>query len=275
MAETSPAYLWYPKDVLSSGKVSELTGLEECWYRRALDHSWLDEGLPSDPGKCARRIGKHCTAKAAAMILDLFFVPHRKDASKMVNEKQEKLRKELREKVRQKSDAGKRGMAKRWGKRNKPDNSVITALEHSNNIAVPIASSKKDKKEDAATQAETADKPSPVSRRIWTDGVQMLVEGGLKNHDARSLLGKLGKEYTQTILAECVAATMAANPVNPEEYLIGKLKSRKNGNGFKRPTDPGKYDPTVSEAIVDGPCQHCGDPLCLGGAKCEERQQAA
>jgi hypothetical protein len=91
--------------------------------------------------------------------------------------------------------------------------------------------------EDSATQAETAEKPSPVSRRIWTDGVQLLTESGIKNHDARSLLGKLGRDYGQTQLAECIAATMAANPVNPEEWLIGALKNRKNG--LKKP-DPGK-----------------------------------
>lgn len=103
----SPAYLWYPKDALSSGRIAELTGLEECWYRRALDHSWLDEGIPSDPVKCARRIGKNCTTKAAGMILKMFFVPHRKELSKMVNLRQEEERKKFRAKIRQRSDAGK------------------------------------------------------------------------------------------------------------------------------------------------------------------------
>jgi hypothetical protein len=93
---------------------------------------------------------------------------------------------------------------------------------------------------DSATQAETAGTQTPVSRRIWTDGVQLLVEGGLTNYNARSLLGKMGRDYGQTSLAECIAATMAANPVNPEEWLMGALKNRKNGNGKHQLPDPGK-----------------------------------
>lgn len=237
----SPAYLWYPNDVLSSGRVEELTATEECWYRRALDRSWMDEGIPSDPERLAKRVGKKCTAKAAKMILDTFFVPHKKDVNKMVNPRQEKERRKLSEKLKQKSDAGKKGMAKRW-KRDKQtgsdDNTVIIPLITEgitdDNISISISSSiskEEEKKEDPATQAETA-KPKvvdPVSRRIWTEGIELLTESGMADTNARSLLGKLGKEYGRELLGECIAATQAANAINAHEYLIKTLQNRKNG----------------------------------------------
>lgn len=63
-------------------------------------------------------------------------------------------------------------------------------------------------------------------RRIWKDGVEMLQFGGMKNQSARSMLGKLAKQYKPELLGECIAATMAKNPVNPEAYLVGVLKER-------------------------------------------------
>lgn len=113
MSEKSPAYLWYPKDVISSGKVSELTASEECWYRRALDQSWLEIGLPADPAKAAKRIGKGCTTRAAAMILETFFYTDKKDANKKLNKKQEVLRKELRKKSAKRAEAGRLSGEKR------------------------------------------------------------------------------------------------------------------------------------------------------------------
>lgn len=137
----SPAYLWYPRDVFDSERVEDLSPAEECWYRRALDRSWGDEGISSDPVKAAKRIGKKCTVKAAEMILKVFFVPKRNDATKMVNPRQEKERKKLFEKSKQKSAAGKKGMAKRWKQRSKSDNTVITPLPVCYNISSSISSS--------------------------------------------------------------------------------------------------------------------------------------
>jgi hypothetical protein len=133
----SPAYLWYPKDAFSSARIDELTAAEECWYRRALDRSWLDEGIPADAAKAAKHIGKGCTVRGAQKILGIFFVASRKDPSKVVNNRQEKERQLLRKKSLQKSRAGKLGMAKRWKQEGRGDNSVIT--ENNIPIAIPIA----------------------------------------------------------------------------------------------------------------------------------------
>lgn len=106
MVEKSPAYLWYPGDMLSSGNVAELSASEECWYRRALDFAWKDGGVPSDPEKFAKRIGKGCTKKAAEMILGTFFVVDPKRPDIALNKKQEKIRKDRKQKSAKSKEAG-------------------------------------------------------------------------------------------------------------------------------------------------------------------------
>lgn len=106
MVEKSPAYLWYPGDMLSSGNVAELSASEECWYRRALDFAWKDGGVPSDPEKFAKRIGKGCTKKAAEMILGTFFVVDAKRPDIALNKKQEKIRKDRKQKSAKSKEAG-------------------------------------------------------------------------------------------------------------------------------------------------------------------------
>lgn len=139
MSEKSPAYLWYPKDALSSGRIAELSAEEECWYRRALDHSWLDEGLPADVEKCARRIGKGCTIEAAQMILETFF---RLDGSRnrYVNSRLEKERSTLRQNSKKKSAAGKAGAAKRWHNKTSDDSRRIADASQTHSIPIAIAS---------------------------------------------------------------------------------------------------------------------------------------
>jgi uncharacterized protein YdaU (DUF1376 family) len=144
--EASPAYLWYPKDVLSSGRVESLTAEEECWYRRALDRSWMDEGIPSDPATCARYIGKGCTPEGATTILDIFFEPKKKDATKMVNARQEKERKAYRDKRKITSQERRKAANIRWEKeRAKGDANTMqkSTGNFDKNIANPVSDENK------------------------------------------------------------------------------------------------------------------------------------
>lgn len=152
----SPAYLWYPKDALASGRIDDLTATEECWYRRALDRAWDDEGIAADPARAAKRIGKKCTAKAAAKLLAEFFIPKRKDATKMVNPRQEIERKKYEISFRKKSDAGKESGRKRREKKDLDSehrsNTVRTMNEQSN--PNPISNKdirKEEEREEAAS----------------------------------------------------------------------------------------------------------------------------
>lgn len=114
------AYLWDPHAILLSRRVGKLSANEECWYRRALDYSWIDDGLPADPTDAADRIGKKCTPTAAAKLIEIFFTPHPKDPQKVVNEVQEERRKKLQQKLRKLSKAGKESARKRKATGNLP-----------------------------------------------------------------------------------------------------------------------------------------------------------
>ncbi len=106
MSEPSPAYLWYPKDVMSSGRVAALSPLEELWYRRALDQSWLHVGMPKNAAEFAGWVGRGCTVESARKIMRTFFEFRMKGSENIFNEKQERLRKELRRKSKERSKAG-------------------------------------------------------------------------------------------------------------------------------------------------------------------------
>jgi hypothetical protein len=112
MAEKSPSYRWYPKDILGSLRVASMTAAEECWYRRALDFAWLNIGLPADPQKLARIIGKKCTEKGAKAVLEMF--QPSSDLNIYINERQEIERQKQKE-WSAKSSAG--------GKKSKPPGS--------------------------------------------------------------------------------------------------------------------------------------------------------
>jgi uncharacterized protein YdaU (DUF1376 family) len=72
--DNSPAFQWYPKDALSSIRLSMLTLEEEGAYRRALDYCWLHGSIPADPIKLIRLIGKGCTLEIAEAIIPMFEV---------------------------------------------------------------------------------------------------------------------------------------------------------------------------------------------------------
>jgi len=112
MTDKSPAYQWYPKDILSSLRVAALTDLEELWYRRALDYSWLHVTLPADPETLARIIGRGCTVEGAKAVLT-FYTPVKKDSTKVFNDRQQKERQKQKKNRLQKSGAGKASAEKR------------------------------------------------------------------------------------------------------------------------------------------------------------------
>lgn len=111
----SPAYQWYPKDILSSERVAFLSLAEEGAYRRAMDYCWLQGSIPSDPGKLAVLIGKKCTPKIASAIIHLF-EQHPSKPDRLVHDKQEEQRESQRI-FREKQGSNSR---RRWLPNDKP-----------------------------------------------------------------------------------------------------------------------------------------------------------
>jgi uncharacterized protein YdaU (DUF1376 family) len=103
--DISPAFQWYPKDALSSIRLSMLTLEEEGAYRRALDYCWLHGSIPADPNKLIRLIGKGCTIEIAEAIIPMFEVLD----GKLYHERLEQERSKQKAFREKQSDNGKRG----------------------------------------------------------------------------------------------------------------------------------------------------------------------
>lgn len=237
----SPAFQWYPRDILSSARVQELTLEEEGAYRRLLDFCWLNGSIPSDPERCARLIGKGATAAIANEVQKLF-IAHPDDPAKLIHDRLE-LERERQEENRNKKKAA---ADARWsGKEPKNTTKSVQAQSKSNAPAMQMecpssATSSATSLEiqtssdaDASlSENQSKSNPQPESKKqpnvIWDLGVAMLVAGGDKESSARSFLGKLARDQGQQKLAAAIAQTSAANSVNPKEYLVGILKNGAN-----------------------------------------------
>ena len=77
---------------------------EEACYRRLLDHCWRDGGIPSDPEKCARIVGKGASAELVKAVLPMF-EKKQNDDTIFVHERLEQERKKQIE-WRKKSSQG-------------------------------------------------------------------------------------------------------------------------------------------------------------------------
>lgn len=143
--ERSPAMLWYVNDHLSSGKVNSLSPAEECWYRRSLDHAWMNDGMPADPDEFAGWVGRGCTIEAAQKIINKFYIAHKKDPSRVLNERQEKERRKLKEKTAKRIEAGRLSGVSRRKKRDldieQCSNKPRTKTNISSSISIPISNS--------------------------------------------------------------------------------------------------------------------------------------
>lgn len=108
--EDSPAYLWYPKDWLSSTRVALLELDEEGAYRRLLDHQWLNGRVPDSCAALARLCG---TTEAAMgriwKAIEHFFEPSADGLGGLQNARLEAIRCERDTRRKQKRDAGRKG----------------------------------------------------------------------------------------------------------------------------------------------------------------------
>lgn len=111
----SPAFQWYPKDILSSARVQEMTLAEEGAYRRLLDFCWLNGSVPSDEKRAARLIGKGATPEIAKVALAMF-IAHPTEPDKMIHDRLDI------ERIKQLNNSEARRLASeaRWNKQGKP-----------------------------------------------------------------------------------------------------------------------------------------------------------
>ena len=119
MTNKAPAFQWYPKDILASARVQEMSLAEEGAYRRLLDYCWLNGSVPADEKRCARLIGKGCTAEIAKYVLEMF-EPDPLDESRMIHDRLEAER----EKQESNSKARQAAAEARWNKQGTSKNAI-------------------------------------------------------------------------------------------------------------------------------------------------------
>ena len=117
MSNKSPAFQWYPKDILASARVQMMSLAEECAYRRLIDFCWIHGSIPADPNKAARLVGKGCSVEVAKVALEMFTV-NADDESQLIHDRLEE------ERVKQAQNSEKRRQASevRWSKQGKSAN---------------------------------------------------------------------------------------------------------------------------------------------------------
>lgn len=244
----SPAYLWYPDNVLASSRVDDLSPADECWYRRALDRSWMDEGVPADPVKFAKRISKighKCPTKTAAMILNEFFVPKKKDPTKMVNERQEKERKKYEENFRKKSNAGKVSGRKRREKKElsaeQRSNGVRTVNEHLIPILNPILK-EEEREETPLLEIHLGNILAGVKKELGVKKLTASAEREWINH------GKVAFEnsFSDSQFVKCFSMLRQKHdyPILPQ-YVTDRLPD------FAKTKKPSEHLPTLEEKLAD------------------------
>lgn len=108
-----PAFQLYARDWLS-GDARMMSHAEKGVFIDLLCFAWLEEGLPADPERLARVVGlsgrdfeKLWPAIAPNFTAD--------DEGRLRNPRQEVYRAELKAFKDERSEAGKRGAAARWG----------------------------------------------------------------------------------------------------------------------------------------------------------------
>lgn len=144
----SPAYSMYPRDILSSMRVSLMTLEEEGAYRRAIDFCWLNGSLPNDPQKLAIIIGKNCPIEVAKVVQQMFVID-KKNPQNLLNERLEIERKKQKENRKKKVKAGKASAVSRRKKSElQPENngntrssSVGTEPSTKSNLSIASSSS--------------------------------------------------------------------------------------------------------------------------------------
>lgn len=107
------------------------------------------------------------------------------------------------------------------------------ALEN-NNPSQANASSREEKRREEITDANASDsaavEPEDFAKQLWDRGVAFLGRSGVRDRQARSLIGKWRKAYTDTDIFNAFKDCSKAGAVEPVSWIEAKLKTKVNGN---------------------------------------------
>ena len=95
-----------------------------------------------------------------------------------------------------------------------------------------IASTREEKRrEDIDTEAKASDASVDFAKQLWDRGVSFLGRHGTQDKQARTLMGKWRKAYTDTDIFEAFAACSKEGIIDPVPWITAKLAGKDKLNG--------------------------------------------
>lgn len=202
----SPAFQWYPKDILSSARVAEMSLAEEGAYRRLIDFCWLNGSIPADPIRASRVVGKGCTREITEAVLPMF-TPAPNDPTRLVHDRLEEERRRQEERsVKCSASAN-----ARWG-------GVKQGTNPSRNKQVKTPIKAKCQRNANALQTECSSSSTPSSNNI---------ENHIKENSFEESAERIWQVYPKKDgKKEGIKAIIKRLKEGlTDEYLIGRVKA--------------------------------------------------
>lgn len=162
----SPAFQFYPRDYLSSQKVSCMTLEEKGAYVNLLCHDWLNDGIPEDDEKLSKLSGLHEKwNRGGYNLVKECFMPHPSKIGFLTNPRLQLERQKQEEWREKSSEGGKKGAEKRWGKdtynKNRGGHKMVKEClwdSHNQNMALHTASASTDNSSSSGFPSDVAQK---------------------------------------------------------------------------------------------------------------------
>lgn len=216
-----PYFPLYPKDF--EAKTSHLTLEEDGAYNRLLRLCWLTPGcsLPDDPSWIARRLRVDSATyeRLVAPLISEFF---RRTKGRVWQPTLTEIFQETNEKHSRRVEAGKLG-----GRPPKPSQQKENG--QSNAKAMPKQPEPEPYRED--TEAKASDASVDFAKQLWDRGVAFLGRHGTQDKQARTLIGKWRKAYTDTDIFEAFSACSKEGIIDPVPWITAKLAGKDKPNG--------------------------------------------
>jgi len=94
-----------------------------------------------------------------------------------------------------------------------------------------IASTREEKRREDITEAKASDASVDFAKQLWDRGVAFLGRHGTQDKQARTLIGKWRKAYTDTDIFEAFSACSKEGIIDPVPWITAKLAGKDKPNG--------------------------------------------
>jgi uncharacterized protein YdaU (DUF1376 family) len=183
----APAYQWYPRDFAADEPVILMSLEEEGAYRRLLDHQWSHGSVPADISQIAIICKNAPVARMRRMwgAIARCFEPLDGDPERLVNRRLERVRQEAERFRDTRSESGRLGAEKRWGKQGGDDSGANGGA-----IAEPMAT-------DSSSSSSSTSSSNPPTGDKQTGEIEADFERAWRAYPRRpnDVRGKARKAY--------------------------------------------------------------------------------